>query len=829
VVAADFNRDGRVDLVKSNNANNSITPMIGNGNGTFVLTPTFPAGTAPQGMAVGDFNNDGLPDLVIANSSNPGAETVLLNTNKTHFSISAPASTSPGAPFSVTVTALDTSNLIQGSYKGTVQFTSSDRFASLPANYTFTAADAGSHTFSVTLETAGQQTIVVADTSDATIRNFVTVNVINPPPSISSLSRTTAVEGSAGFTLTVNGSNFAPSSVVDWNGAALSTTFISTTQLSAAVPSADLAEEGTDAVTVVTPPPGGGTTGPLDFTVTDAALTLTGRTLSGTEGTPASNLVATLIDANSAAPASDFTSGGGSISINWGDGSSSSGTVFQPGGVGTAFFVRGTHAYTEEGSYSITVSVTDAGGSMASAMSSAVIGDASLSVSANPIKVMALVPFSGQVATFVDANPTAPITDFTGAGSVVIDWGDGTTDAGIVTQPGGTGTAFVVTGSHTYLTADSHVFKVTVTDAGGSTASGKALAGIFLVHDIAGRVSQTGQWWVGQSNGSSAFTNALWATWNPSVTWVDVVTGDFNGDGKTDIAGRVKETGQWWVAISNGTSFTTTLWTTWNPGVTWVDVKVGDFNGDHKGDIAGRVLETGQWWVGQSTGASFTNTLWTTWSTAVTWVNVNVGDFIGDGKADIAGRALELGQWWVAQSNATSFTNKFWAAWSTAVTWVDVNVGDFNGDHKADIVGRVLQTGQWWTGLSTGSSFNTTFWGAWNTGVTWVDVKIGDFNGDGSSDIIGRAQETGQWWVAFSNGSTAFTNGLFAQWSRTVQWADVQVGDFNADGRDDITGRDPGTGTWWTALSNGTTGVTSLWTIWSTGVSWVDVHNGVFV
>ena len=49
-------------------------------------------------------------------------------------------------------------------YTGTVHFTSSDAQAGLPANYTFTGGDAGTHVFSVTLKTAGTQSITATDT-----------------------------------------------------------------------------------------------------------------------------------------------------------------------------------------------------------------------------------------------------------------------------------------------------------------------------------------------------------------------------------------------------------------------------------------------------------------------------------------------------------------------------------------------------------------------------------------------------------------------------------------------------------------------------------------
>ncbi len=67
---------------------------------------------------------------------------------------------------------------------------------------------------------------------------------------------------------------------------------------------------------------------------------------------------------------------------------------------------------------------------------------------------------------------------------------------------------------------------------------------------------------MGQSTGS-AFISSNWVTWSVAATWVDVSVGDFNGDGLTDIVGRVAQNGQWWAALSTSTSFTNQFWTTW--------------------------------------------------------------------------------------------------------------------------------------------------------------------------------------------------------------------------------------------------------------------------
>jgi hypothetical protein len=75
-----------------------------------------------------------------------------------------PSSTTARSPIQFTVSAVDSSGNVVPGYTCTVHFTSTDAAAGLPTDYTFTAADNGVHTFSITFPTAGAQTLTVMDT-----------------------------------------------------------------------------------------------------------------------------------------------------------------------------------------------------------------------------------------------------------------------------------------------------------------------------------------------------------------------------------------------------------------------------------------------------------------------------------------------------------------------------------------------------------------------------------------------------------------------------------------------------------------------------------------
>jgi hypothetical protein len=93
----------------------------------------------------------------------------------THFALNTPGNASTRATFGFTVNALDAANNPAAGYVGTVQFTSSDKTAQLPANTALPAGISGK--LSATFETAGTQTITATDTSKASLTGTNSISV----------------------------------------------------------------------------------------------------------------------------------------------------------------------------------------------------------------------------------------------------------------------------------------------------------------------------------------------------------------------------------------------------------------------------------------------------------------------------------------------------------------------------------------------------------------------------------------------------------------------------------------------------------------------------
>src|SRR5215469_16765857 len=200
-----------------------------------------------------------------------GGSSSVLHGGATHFSVTGPANATAGMVFSVTVSALDSSNNVVATYSGTVHFTSSDGRASLPGNSTLTN---GTATFTaVMLNTFGIQSITATDTANPSItgalQSITVSNATAPVPFIDQpLSPGAVTSGGSSFTVTVNGTGFVSGSVVHWDGSARATNFVNNSKLTATILATDVATFHSASITVVNPAPDGGTSNAVFFEIT---------------------------------------------------------------------------------------------------------------------------------------------------------------------------------------------------------------------------------------------------------------------------------------------------------------------------------------------------------------------------------------------------------------------------------------------------------------------------------------------------------------------------------------------------------------------------------
>jgi hypothetical protein len=250
-------------------------------------------------------------------------------------------------------------------------------------------------------------------------------------------------------------------------------------------------------------------------------------------------------------------------------------------------------------------------------------------------------------------------------------------------------------------------------------------------------------------------------------------TGDFNGDGKDDIIRFTRgTTGDAYVALSSGSGFGAS--SQWDSGFCLNDQipLVGDFNGDGKDDVACVDPDNDVIWVALSDGHGFGPA--TEWifpnqllppgpSSAPNWTGYVpvVGDFNGDGMSDIALIDNTGHRVAVALSRASYFSGTSWI-WNSSFgnPGETPGAGDFNGDGMDDIV-TFTPGHNVYVSLSNGTSFVQSGWN-WNISFSGGSEVpgVGDFNGDGKSDVVTFTRGTdGSVYVSLSNGQSFVQTG----------------------------------------------------------------------
>jgi FG-GAP-like repeat len=296
------------------------------------------------------------------------------------------------------------------------------------------------------------------------------------------------------------------------------------------------------------------------------------------------------------------------------------------------------------------------------------------------------------------------------------------------------------------------------------------------------------------STGDADVMTSIWTT-----GWNAVASGDFNGDGTTDILWQnaVGGTSEWLMSPSGGiASFPFTP-----PAAGWDVVASGDLNGDGTDDILWKNDATGstaEWLMAPTGGASLLGT-----PAAPGWDVVASGDFNGDHITDIMWKHAATGstaEWLMAPTGGVGSL----LSAPPVGGWIVVATGDFNNDGTTDIMWEHAATGSTaeWLMAPTGgvgSLLSAPPVGGWGV------VATGDFNNDGTTDLMWQHSMTGataEWLMAPTGGVGSLLGAPPAG-----GWNLIASGDFNGDGTDDVM---------W---QNAATGATSEWLMAGGGVA----------
>ncbi len=286
-----------------------------------------------------------------------------------------------------------------------------------------------------------------------------------------------------------------------------------------------------------------------------------------------------------------------------------------------------------------------------------------------------------------------------------------------------------------------------------------------------------------------------------------VAVGDFNRDGKQDLAVANSASSTISVLLGNGAG-TFGAKADFATGSGPYSIAVGDFNGDGKQDlaVANSTSSTVSVLLGNGDGTFGAKA---DFATGTSPYFVAVGDFNGDGQSDLVATNHVSGTVSVLLGNqsVTSWAFAAKADFATERFPYKMAAGDFNRDGRIDLVvtkptdyscGSAVEKVSVLLGLGDGTLGATT---EFETGSCSFSVAVGDFNRDGKLDLAVTSFVSNTVSVLLGNGNGAF--GAKADFATGSGPYSVAVGDFNGDGKPDLVVGNYGDGTVSVLLGNG--------------------------
>ncbi len=378
------------------------------------------------------------------------------------------------------------------------------------------------------------------------------------------------------------------------------------------------------------------------------------------------------------------------------------------------------------------------------------------------------------LATNADKTSTSSAADLTVTGTPVV----------------GTTTTITKTGS-----VGDYTLSSTVTATGALTAP--LIGDIdFVDTSFSNAIVNTAE--LVPSAAASTFTNI--STPSAGSSSYSITYGDFNGDGKVDLAMANFGTATVTILLGNGDGTfaapTTVSTTVSRPN----GMLAADFNGDGKLDLA--IANTYSAYVGILLGngdGTFTSAA--NVSLAEGSYDLVTGDFNGDGKADLAVTSGNSPQVYIVLGNGDgTFTSA--ATISTAADPYAIVTADFNGDGKADLA--LTDYSDYQVEIFLGNGDGTFTAGQTpSTGNGTYSLAVGDFNGDGKADLAVASASSNNVSMLLGNGDGTFTAAASpSTGSGTVPYS-ILVADFNQDGKADLATSNDGNSTMSVLLGNG--------------------------